>query len=299
MSRRSFLAPAVVALALTTILVACGGDDDAGSAGSTATTAPTGDSVTDVSLVPATQVSVPSIDLPTATPTELKSTVVTAGTGTPAANGDTVFVRYVGVTSKDGKQFDTNYGPTGIPLGVTLGQGGVIKGWDQGLVGVTDGERLQLDIPADLAYGDAPPDGSTIGKGDALTFVIDVLAVVPPVDASKAPTGADLPPPTEVEATVASVDELVVGTGAELAAGGTGIFHLVYFRADDHSVLQSTWTTQPVALPAGEGDVTTSPSAAFAGMKVGGRRAITIPAQLAGLQPAGDMIAVADLIAVI
>ena len=54
-----------------------------------------------------------------------------------------------------------------------------------------------------------------------------------------------------------------------------------------------------MAIPAGEGDVTTSPSAAFAGMKVGGRRAVTIPAQMTQLDPAGDMIAVADLIAVI
>ncbi len=290
---RSPFAPALAALALTTMLVACGsGDDDASSS-----VPPT-----DVSLVPATQpettVSVPSIDLPKDTPTKLESTTVKAGTGTPAANGDTVFVRYVGVTSKDGKQFDTNYGADGIPLGVTLGQGGVIKGWDEGLVGTTVGERLQLDIPADLAYADAPPDGSGIAKGAALTFVIDVLAVIPPVDATKQPVGTDLPAQAEA-ATVPSVTELVAGTGDVLEAGGTGIFNLVYFRADDHSVLQSTWGEQPVALPASDGDVSTNPSAAFAGMKVGGRRAVTIPAAMAGLDPAGDMVAVVDLVAVL
>ena len=72
---------------------------------------------------------------------------------------------------------------------VTLGAGGVIAGWDEGLVGSTAGERRQLDIPSELAYGDQP-QGDVIQAGDALTFVIDVLAVVPPTDPAER-TGDD------------------------------------------------------------------------------------------------------------
>ena len=50
------------------------------------------------------------------TPTELVTTVITEGTGTPAANGDTVLVHYVGVRSEDGTQFDTNYGSDPLPV---------------------------------------------------------------------------------------------------------------------------------------------------------------------------------------
>ena len=54
----------------------------------------------------------------------------------------------------------------------------MIQGWEDGLLGVQAGERVQLDIPADLAYGDtgSPP---VIEPGAALTFVVDVLAVTP------------------------------------------------------------------------------------------------------------------------
>ena len=87
--------------------------------------------------------------------------------------------------SADGTEFDNSY-DKGQPLPVKLGAGSVIKGWDQGLVGAQAGERLQLDIPADLAYGDNP-SGEIIQPGDALSFVIDVLAVVPATTAADQP----------------------------------------------------------------------------------------------------------------
>jgi peptidylprolyl isomerase len=58
------------------------------------------------------------------------------------------------------------------PASFPIGTGNVIKGWDQGLVGVTVGSRVQLDIPADLAYGENPTDGR---PGGPLRFVVDIL----------------------------------------------------------------------------------------------------------------------------
>jgi FKBP-type peptidyl-prolyl cis-trans isomerase len=282
------LLPVPVLVVATVALVACGDDD------SSATTTP----ATDVSLVPATTtpVSVPSASLPASTPTSLAVTKVTEGSGTPAADGDVVVVNYVGLRSADGTQFSTNYGDE--PIALTLGLGHVIKGWDQGLVGATKGERLQLDVPTDLAYGDAPPDtaeDAVIKAGDALTFVIDVLDVIPAPDATKQPTAADLPASTgEVPEAIAT--DMTAGTGDTLDAGEHGVFLLVSFDGASKAVTQTTWPDGAKVITAAQGDVSTNPSAGLVGMKVGGRRALTIPASMAGTT--SDLIIVADLLSV-
>jgi cyclophilin family peptidyl-prolyl cis-trans isomerase len=135
----------------------------------------------------------PAVSIPAELPTELVTTTLTEGTGEAAAVGDTVLVRYVGVRSVDGTEFDNNF-DSGGTFPVVLGAGSVIAGWDQGLVGTQAGGRYQLDIPADLAYGDNPR-GDIIQPGDALTFVVDVVAVEkrvpvtapPQADASECP----------------------------------------------------------------------------------------------------------------
>jgi peptidylprolyl isomerase len=296
MFRRSPLAPVLAAVALTASLVACGGDDDASSSGgSVATTVPSDDSVTDMTLVPATPpASVPAVSVPATAPATLQVTKIAEGTGTPAVDGDILVVDYVGVRQADGKQFDASYGKT--PFVITLGMGQVIKGWDQGLAGVTTGERVQLDIPADLAYGDAPPDTTVIQKGDALTFVIDVRGVIPAPDATTQPVSADLPA-TAAKVPEVTATDLTVGTGDALEAGHDGVFLLVYFDAATKAVQQTTWPDNAQVLPATSGDVATDPAAGLAGMKVGGRRALTIPATMAGTE--SDLIIVVDLLAVV
>lgn len=292
-ARRRAVAGVAVVLAAVAALAACGDDDGDSTSATTNTAATTPGSVTDISLVPATPPSVPSVSLPAETPTELVVTELRPGSGEPAKEGDTVYVHYVGVRSEDGTQFDTNYG--GQPFPVTLGAGGVIAGWEQGLTGVTSGERVQLDIPSDLAYGDQPR-GDVIQAGDALSFVIDVLAVAPATDASQQPTAADLPAPETVSEP--TVKDLKVGDGAVAEVGSTAIAHLAFFRVDDQSELQSTWTSQPAAITISDGDAATDPSAAIAGMKVGGRRAIIVPADQADLDPASDLVIIVDLLAV-
>ncbi|MFE9694212.1 FKBP-type peptidyl-prolyl cis-trans isomerase [Micromonospora sp. NPDC005806] len=103
---------------------------------------------------------------------ELKKLTVTTlikGTGPAVKAGQQITTNYVGVLYKDGKPFDSSW-DRGQPATFAIGVGQVIKGWDQGLVGVPVGSRVQLDIPADLAYGDT---GEVSGP---LRFVVDVLA---------------------------------------------------------------------------------------------------------------------------
>ncbi|OPL33448.1 fk506-binding precursor protein 2, partial [Mytilus galloprovincialis] len=71
--------------------------------------------------------------------------------------GDTLHMHYTGKL-EDGTEFDSSI-PRKEPFVFTLGAGQVIKGWDQGLLGMCVGEKRKLVIPSDMGYGDrgAPP----------------------------------------------------------------------------------------------------------------------------------------------
>lgn len=178
---------ALIALAGVVIIAWVGGafsDDDDTADDSTADDVATDDltaDLTDVTTAPTDPPppppDKPDVAIPSELPDELTVTTLTEGSGPEAATGDLVSVYYVGVRSEDGAEFDANYDGT-QPITVELGVGTVIEGWEQGLLGVQEGGRYQLDIPAELAYGDAPR-GDVIQAGDALTFVVDVVAVEP------------------------------------------------------------------------------------------------------------------------
>jgi peptidylprolyl isomerase len=104
--------------------------------------------------------------------TELKTTTLIEGTGAAVQAGQTIEVNYVGVTYADGKEFDASW-KRSEAFSFQVGAGNVIQGWDKGLVGVKVGSRVQLDIPADLAYGENPGGGR---PGGALRFIVDVLS---------------------------------------------------------------------------------------------------------------------------
>jgi peptidylprolyl isomerase len=120
--------------------------------------------------------SKPKVAVPKgAPPKQLIVKDLVAGSGEAAKSGDQVEVQYVGVLFKGGKQFDASW-DRGQPFDFTLGQGNVIKGWDQGLVGMRLGGRRELIIPSNLAYG---PQGQPpkIPANAALVFVIDLRKI--------------------------------------------------------------------------------------------------------------------------
>ena len=107
-----------------------------------------------------------------AAPTKLISKDLVVGTGAEAKAGESLTVNYVGALFSNGKVFDASW-TRKEPFTFTLGQGAVIKGWDQGVVGMKVGGRRELIIPAALAYG-AKGQGS-IPANAPLIFVVDLL----------------------------------------------------------------------------------------------------------------------------
>jgi peptidylprolyl isomerase len=106
----------------------------------------------------------------------LETATLIEGEGEGAQAGDTLTVHYAGVLS-DGTEFDESWSG-GQPFPVTLGQGAVIAGWDQGLIGAKIGERRHLVIGSDNAYG---PEGRppTIPAAAPLAFDVDVIDIQP------------------------------------------------------------------------------------------------------------------------
>lgn len=117
----------------------------------------------------------PKIERPTGSPPDVlvkKDLVV--GTGPAAQTGDTLSMQYVGIAFSNGKTFDASW-DRGQPFSFPLGQGQVIPGWDQGIVGMKVGGRRELVIPPALGYG-------TQGQGDilpneTLVFVVDLKKI--------------------------------------------------------------------------------------------------------------------------
>jgi FKBP-type peptidyl-prolyl cis-trans isomerase len=108
-------------------------------------------------------------------PTTLEKEDLAPGSGREATTGDTVHVQYTG-TLTNGTKFDSSYDHGGDPFKFTLGKGEVIKGWDEGVVGMKVGAKRRLRIPAELGYGEtgSPP---TIPPGAGLVFEVELVSI--------------------------------------------------------------------------------------------------------------------------
>ncbi|WP_247678187.1 MULTISPECIES: FKBP-type peptidyl-prolyl cis-trans isomerase [unclassified Micromonospora] len=167
---------AVVALVGGLVWLNSGDDDKAATAGSSASPTAPAEPAAPAQELPAgidpALKTKPTVQAGTGELTKLTVTTLVKGTGPAVKAGQNITTNYVGVFYKDGKQFDASW-DNGQPATFQIGVGQVIKGWDQGLVGVPVGSRVQLDLPADLAYGNDASGGRPTGP---LRFVVDVLA---------------------------------------------------------------------------------------------------------------------------
>ncbi|MBY0329008.1 FKBP-type peptidyl-prolyl cis-trans isomerase [Patescibacteria group bacterium] len=132
--------------------------------------------------IPDTVTSAPEITKPSAT---IKNNITIKngmtiettkqGTGEAITNGKVASMLYTGMLD-DGTVFDSTSKRDNTPFEFTLGVGQVIKGWDQGVLGMKVGEERTLVIPAELAYG-SQGAGGVIPPNATLTFTVTLLAI--------------------------------------------------------------------------------------------------------------------------
>jgi peptidylprolyl isomerase len=198
------------------------------------------------------------------TETGLKYKDSVVGDGKVVEAGDMVVVNYEGFL-EDGSVFDSSI-ERGQPFSFQVGVGGVIPGWDEGLVGMQVGGKRELTIPPDLAYGDTGA-GEVIPPNATLVFNIEVLDIV-----------------------VLGVEDLVLGEGPAAGPGNqVTVEYSVFF--DDGNQLDSSAESGPLSFILGGGQIIPGLDAGIQGMQVGGKRLITVPPEFAfGAQGAGDLI---------
>lgn len=185
---------------------------------------------------------------------------VVTGTGAVAEPGDTVTVLYKG-NLQNGKVFDSSEDKP--PFVFVLGKGQVIKGWDDGVVGMRVGGQRMLSVPPELAYGEKAI-ADLIPAKSALIFDIKLLRV----DKEK-----DKP---EI-----SVDEIQAGVGASAEEGKTAIVHYKGMFLNGKVFDESYSRKLPIEVKLGAKQVIPGFEQGLKGLKVGGKRKVTIPYALA------------------
>lgn len=109
---------------------------------------------------------------------DLQVKTLKTGEGEVAKTGDRVSVHYSGWLM-DGKKFDSSL-DRNKPFEFEIGAGRVIRGWEQGVAGMHVGEKRELIIPPELAYGKREVGGGLIPANSTLRFEVELLAIVKP-----------------------------------------------------------------------------------------------------------------------
>lgn len=156
------------ALTIAVIYDAVTGADKQNKTDTAQVCSPDGSIATDVTL------PVPESFKPEGKVETLQTTDLEAGTGAAAKSGDCLQMKYYGTLASDGTMFDENFTKKTL-FQFQLGQGQVIPGWDQGLVGMKEGGTRRLVIPSALAYG-AQANGGIPANSD-LVFVVKLVAI--------------------------------------------------------------------------------------------------------------------------
>ena len=190
----------------------------------------------------------------------LKIDTVVEGDGALAVAGKEVSVHYTGWLT-DGRKFDSSV-DYNQPFHFVLGKGKVIAGWDEGVTGMKVGGKRKLVIPPHLAYGDRGAGGGVVPPGATLFFEVELLEVY-----------AEDP---EIE-----LEDLVEGEGSVVDYGNKVSMHYTGWLTDGTQFDSSLARNMPFDFTLGSGMVIKGWDLGILGMKVGGKRKLTIPSRLA------------------
>ncbi len=161
---------------LGTSLAACSGYDESAADSPSADSSVQGDDLPDWApqILVDDEGDVTGLDFSDVDPAEgeLLIAEVTTGDGPDVEAGQTITADYYGQLADADSAFDSSFGRE--PFEAPIAAGRLIKGWDQGLVGVPVGSRVIMSVPPELGYGEAgaPP---SIPGGATLYFVIDII----------------------------------------------------------------------------------------------------------------------------
>jgi FKBP-type peptidyl-prolyl cis-trans isomerase len=169
-------------------------------------------------------------------------------------------MRYRG-TLADGSVFDSNDKAGDKPFTFVLGAGTVIKGWDQGLVGMKKGGERKLSIPASLGYGSRAMSKIPANSDLYFTVMLD-----------------DMVRKEDMDTVV--VSDVKVGTGPSVKKGDTIVIDYVCTLTDGTKVDSTLDSKKPYRFKVGAGDVWQGIDAGVVGMKLGGERKLQIPFEL-------------------
>lgn len=215
----------------------------------------------------------------------LKYKLIEKGTGKRAVPGSTVAVHYTGRLT-DGNKFDSSR-DRGQPFSFKLGQGSVIKGWDEGVALLNVGDKAIFTIPPALGYGERAMD--KIPANSTLVFDVELMDVKEPIK------------PWEMNnkdtiTTASGLKYLIVAkaTDANAAQAGSGKtvdVHYTGFLTNGRPFDSSVERGQPISFQLGNGMVIKGWEEGIALMKKGEKIRLIIPSDLAyGPNGAGGVI---------
>jgi len=204
----------------------------------------------------------------------LKYQITTSGNGEQAQAGDTVIMHYRGKL-EDGTQFDSSY-DRNTPFRFELGAGRVIKGWDEGVALLHEGDSATFIIPQELGYGSR--NIGPIPANSTLIFEVELLEIVKPKTIE----------PFQIEGKVKTTTEsglqfilVEPGSGQKAAEGYTAQVHYTGFL-EDGSIFDSSYKRdQPFEFVIGLGQVIPGWDEGVALMREGSKARLIIPHDLA------------------
>ncbi len=306
MTSRNVLLPRLLALAcMLLILAACGrgnsdepapadaapttaveeNTDNAGAAEDTAADSASDSAAESAPAAPAATPTPLNPEKTVITESGLQYTEVVAGDGPQPQPGDIVSVHYTG-TLQDGTVFDSSY-DRGEPIRFPLGSGMVIPGWEEGIAMMNLGGQAILVIPPEIGYGEQGA-GNVIPPNATIIFDVELVNVQP--GAPAAPTEVDPADYQTLEQGVQYID-LVVGDGPAPMPGQEVLVHYTGWLPEGGKFDSSIDRGEPFRFNLGMGQVIPGWDLGVAGMKVGGKRQLVIPPQLAyGESGAGGVI---------
>ena len=241
-------------------------------------------------VIPANATIIMDIDLLTVTPPPVPTAVdsgdltetdsglqyydIVEGEGEIPVAGQDVVIEYA-AWLQDGEAYIASSDTVGEPLTFTLGSDqGVFPGWNEGVSTMKPGGKRYLVIPPDLALGEE--GGGRIPPNSTLIMEVELLEVKP------------LLLPTEVsEADFTTTDsglkyyDIVVGDGATAEEGSAVTVNYTGWLTDNIKFDSSLDSGSPFPFTLGTGAVITGWDEGIVGMKVGGKRQLVIPSDLA------------------